>query len=326
MRTLYDTRTVHPLDRYEYYRAAAAAELVPVSIHGRPPSQLLAMMSGAKIGDFTLEVVTWAADGEAMRQRTERLIRAGDPESYRTFLSATPGVRIEQADHRVELGARDIALYDLSRPSKTTHPTAPTQMRVVMLTFPRALVSIKDAMVRPLVGTATPRRLPGRSLIAQFLIGLTEPAATDDLGLADVLRECAVGLIRQRLGKPPGITPHTRRLLNQTRINGIIRRYLGNPALDPDEIARQAHISPRYLHTIFQDADLTPMQLLKQLRLQQARHRLQDPALARTPIKDIMSAVGYVRADQFARDFRQVFGVSATEVRQFANQRSPHEA
>jgi AraC-like DNA-binding protein len=67
------------------------------------------------------------------------------------------------------------------------------------------------------------------------------------------------------------------------------------------------------------------MQLLKQLRLQQARHRFQDPALARTPIKDIMSAVGYARADQFARDFRQVFGVSATEVRQLANQRSPHE-
>jgi hypothetical protein len=61
MHTLYDTRTVHPLDRYEYYRAAAASELVPVTIHGRPPSQLLAMMSGAKIGDFTLEVVTWAA-------------------------------------------------------------------------------------------------------------------------------------------------------------------------------------------------------------------------------------------------------------------------
>jgi AraC-like DNA-binding protein len=78
-----------------------------------------------------------------------------------------------------------------------------------------------------------------------------------------------------RLGKPPGITPNTRRLLYQERINGIIRQHLGNPALDPDEIAKQAHISPRYLHTIFQGADLTPMQLVKQLRLHQAHHRLQ---------------------------------------------------
>ena len=183
---------------------------------------------------------------------------------------------------------------------------------------------IDHAKIRPLIGIATPRRLPGRSLIAQFLIGLSEPAATDDPGLADVLYECTVGLIRQRLGKPPGITPHTRRLLHQSRINGIIRRHLDNPALDPDEIARQAHISPRYLHTIFQDADLTPMQLVKQLRLQQAHDRLHDPALAGAHIKDIMLAVGYIRADQFARDFRQVFGVSATEIRQLANQRPAH--
>jgi AraC-like DNA-binding protein len=325
MHTLYDTRTVHPLDRYEYYREVAASELVPVSIHGRPPSQLLAMMSGTKIGDFTLEVITWAADGEAMRQRTERLIRASDPESYRLFLSATPGVRTEQEDHQVELRARDIVLYDLSRPSQTTHPTTPAQMQVVMLTFPRALVPIDPATVRPLIGTTMPRSLPGRSLIAQFLIDLTEPTATDAPGLADVLHECTVGLIRGQLGKPTGITSHTRRLLHQARINGIIRRHLDNPGLDPGEIAGQAHISPRYLHAIFQDANLTPMQLVKQLRLQQANQRLQDPTLASTPIKDIMSAVGYARADQFARDFRQIFGVSATEIRQLANQQSSHE-
>ena len=42
MQTLYDTRTVHPLDRYEYFRAAVATELAPVSVHGRAPGQLLA--------------------------------------------------------------------------------------------------------------------------------------------------------------------------------------------------------------------------------------------------------------------------------------------
>jgi AraC-like DNA-binding protein len=322
MRALYDTRTVHPLDRYEYYRAGAAAELAPVSVHGRSPGQLLAVMSVAQIGDFEIETHNWVADREVVARRNERLIRACDPECYRIFLSVTPGVRIEQADHRVEFRARDVALYDTSQPWESTHPAGPTPMRLVMLTFPRALVPIDRATVRPLVGTLTPRRLPGHSLIAQFLSGLTEPAATGDPGLGEILRECAVGLIRQRLGEPPGITPHTRRLLHRARINGIIRRHLGNPALDPDGIARAANISPRYLHAIFQDADLTPMQLLKQLRLHEARRRLRDPAVASASIKDIMSAVGYGRADQFARDFRRLFGVSAREVRRIAAERS----
>ena len=63
------------------------------------------------------------------------------------------------------------------------------------------------------------------------------------------------------------------------------------------------------------------MHLLKQLRLQECHRNLQDPARARTPIKDIIAKHGYLRPDQFARDFKQLFGVSATQVRRLANQR-----
>lgn len=197
MRMLYDTRTVHPLDRYECYRAGAAAELAPVSVHGRSPGQLLAVVSVVRISDFGIGVLTWAADGEVVVGHTGRLIRAGDPEAYRILVGTTHGLRVEQADHRLDLRARDI--------------------------------------------------------------GLIEPAAMDDPGLAEVRRECVAGLIRQRLGEPPGIRPHMRRLLQQAWITGMIRRQLGNPALDPDGIA----------------------------------------------IKDIRSAVGYVRTDQFTRDYRR---------------------
>jgi AraC-like DNA-binding protein len=325
MYVLYDTRTVHPLDRYEYARAGAAAELAPVAIRGRTPGDLLAVMSVAQIGDFTIEAVTWAADSEIVAHRTDRLIRVCDPECYRVFLSVNGGVGMEQAGSQVSFRARDIALYDLSRPWQATHTTGPVPMRLVMLTFPRALVPITRATVAPLVGTVMPKNLPGRSLIAQFLIELTDAASTadqaDDSGLADVLRECTVGLIRQRLGQPNGITPQTRRLLHLACIRGIIRRHLGDPALGPDRIAEAASISPRYLHKLFQDTELTPMQLLKRLRLEECHRSLRDPALATTPVRDIIAAYGYRRPDQFARDFRQLFGVSATQVRRLAGRR-----
>jgi AraC-like DNA-binding protein len=323
MYVLYDTRTVHPFDRYDYYRAGAASELAPVAVHGRSPGHLLAAMSVAQIGDFEIEVMTWAADSEVVARRTDRLIRSGDPECYRICLCIDGGIRAEQADNRVLFRPRDIALYDLSRPYQSMHPTGSASMRVVLLTFPRALVPIPRATVQPLLGTLIPRRLPGCSLIAQFLIGLTD--TTTDLvgvpGLVDILRECTVGLIRQRLGQPDGITRRTHRLLHMACIHDIIRRHHGNPALDPDRIAQAANISPRYLHNLFQDAQLTPMQLLKQLRLEECHRSLQDPTLATTPIKDIITAHGYLRSDQFARDFKQYFGVSAKQVRRLANQR-----
>jgi AraC-like DNA-binding protein len=37
--------------------------------------------------------------------------------------------------------------------------------------------------------------------------------------------------------------------------------------------------------------------------------------MADTPIKDIIAAHGYLRPDQFARDFRQQFGISASQLR-----------
>ncbi|MGH3999385.1 MAG: hypothetical protein ACRDTJ_18235, partial [Pseudonocardiaceae bacterium] len=114
MDILYDTRTVHPLDRYDYYRAGAGSELAPVAVHGRAPGRLLAVMSVAQIGDFEIEVLTWSADSEIVTRRTERLIRACDPECYRIFLSVSGEIRVEQAGNQADVRARDIALYDLS--------------------------------------------------------------------------------------------------------------------------------------------------------------------------------------------------------------------
>jgi AraC-binding-like domain len=213
MDVLHDTRTVRPLDRFEYYvQAGAAAELAPVEISGREPRRLQAMMSSARVGDFAIEALNWAADTEITAHRTARLIRASDPECLRIFLSVHSGVRAEQAGSRVAFDARDIALYDLSCPWQATHPAGQVSMQTVMLTFPRALVPVTRAAIRPLTGTVMPRNLPGRSLIARFLISLARTAAGHqaDPDLAGTLRECVTGLICERLGQPGGITPRTR--------------------------------------------------------------------------------------------------------------------
>jgi AraC-like DNA-binding protein len=312
---LYDTRNVHPLDRYDYYRAGAAGEFAPVMVSGGAPGALFATMTVAQIGPFKVETVTWAADSDVVARRTPRLIRACDPECYRLFVPANAGPQMEQAGNQVLFRPRDVALYDLSRPWQATHRATLEPMRVIMLTFPRSLVPISRATIEPAIGRVVPRAVPGRSLLAQFLVEATEEPADID---ADVLRDCVVGLIRRRLGQQDQVSPQTRRLLQMMRIRSIIGRHLDDPTLDPEGIAEAANISPRYLHAIFKGAELTPMQLLKRIRLEECRRSLQDPASAATPIKQIIAAHGYLRPDQFARDFKQLFGESASEVRRLA--------
>jgi len=314
--TLYDTATVAPLDRYDYYRAGAGIELAPVTIHGRAPGQLSAVMSVSSIGVFEIEAFTWSADSEVVCRRTERLIRSSDPECYRLILNVSARPRLEQAGNRVALAARDIGLFDLSCPILSAQLPGRGAMRLVMVTFPRALIPLPGLGLRWLIGTALPRRLPGRGLIARFLIDLAAtPEPEREPGLADVLQECVVGLIRQRLGRPNGITPRTHRLLQRTHIGHVIRRNLHDPELCPERIAGLMNMSSRRLHGIFQDMEETPMKLVKRLRLEKCQRSLRDPTLATTPVKEIIAAHGYVRPDQFARDFKHQFGVSATQVR-----------
>lgn len=313
MQVLYDTRSVHPLDRYDYYQAASGTELAPVAVDGRAPGRLLAVMSTARIGDLELEHVTWSADAQLVTRRTQRLIQARDPECYRVFLNAG-GVMIgEQEGRPVPLRAGDMAVFDLSSPCDSTHGTEPTRMRAVMLSVPRSRVPVPRGAVRSLTSVLVPRALPGRSLIAQFLLGLDPALPAPDPALEDVLCESVTGLIRAWLGLPSGISPRTRQTLWIAHLSNLIRRRLGDPGLNVEQLARAANLSPRALHLLFRDSGRTPMRLVKQLRLSECHRSLLDPATAGTPIKDLIAAHGYLRQDQFARDFRQQFGISASK-------------
>ncbi|MGX7829099.1 helix-turn-helix domain-containing protein [Actinokineospora sp. 24-640] len=315
MKMLYDTRNVHPLDRYDYYQAASATEVAPVAVNGRAPGRLLAVMSMARIGDLELEHVTVSADAQLVCRRTQRLIQARDPECYRVFLCASGLILGKQEDRPVPLRANDMTLFDLSKPCDSTHGTEPTPMQAIMLSIPRSQVPVPRAAVRPLTSTHVPRSLPGRSLITQFLLGLDPTLPAPDPALEDVLRESITGLIQVWLGLPSGISPHTRQTLRIAYLSNLIRRHLGDPGLNLEQLARAAHLSPRSLNQLFHDSDLTPMRLVKQLRLHECHRSLMDPTTANTPIKDLITAHGYLRPDQFARDFKQQFGITASQAR-----------
>lgn len=322
----YDTDTIPGPDRYEFYRVAAASEVAPVAIIGRAPGRLRATLSRLQAGEFLIEAITYTADSSTEIVRDDRMIRAGDPDCYRMCLNITGGEGAEQGGNRTVFAERDIGLFSLSAPYRTFRPARKPDMRVVMVTFPRSLLPLDETVVAPLLGTLLPRGLPGRSLFAQFLASLADwPGPDPDAGgLAETLKEITAGLIRERLGLPGGFTPVTRRLLYREWVRAVIGWRSGDPELNPAQIARAVSISERYLHQIFRDSGQAPMQLVKAARLEHCYRDLQDPALAVRTVREIATARGYERADQFARDFRQRFGIPATQVRRDSPQSPQH--
>lgn len=315
MRSLYDTRTVSPLDRYAYYQAQATGEQVPVEIRGRTPGRILAAMDVTQVEEFQIGVFTWVSDGPIVAHRTQRHIRAYDPDCYRLLLSLNGGIQTRQAEHAVVYRPRDMGFYDMSRPFEN-HPPAqgPDPTQSIILTFPRALLDMPAVKVQPLVGTAFPHRQPQRSLLAELLVELV--TGNSD-GAGEVLRACVIGLIRARLGQPSGIGPDVLRRVHLTRIRTIAGRRLNEPDLNPERLATAAGISTRYAHAICTAAGTTPRKLLTELRMAAAHRYLEeDPEKS---IRAIAAAVGYPRPDQFAHDFRNTFGMSARDVRRAAS-------
>ncbi len=311
----YDTETVHALDRYDHYREGAMLELAPFEVPGRAPDRMSATMSVTQIGDFTIELLAWKANSEVQVRRTIRQIRASDPECYQFTLSLDGGHREEQAGSQVIYSARDLAFYDLSLPQQSVHSMKPAGMRVLLCSIPKALVPISPDVVGPLAGRLLPKSLRGCSLITQFLVELaSDVERLTDPALAEVLHDCMIGLIGERLDRPYGITVNSM-ALHVARIRNILRRHHGDMALDPSDIANLANISPRYLYKICRLAGGTPMQLLKQIRLDECRRSLEDPSQRERTINNILAAHGYRRQDQFTRDFKKQFGISAKRVR-----------
>lgn len=84
-------------------------------------------------------------------------------------------------------------------------------------------------------------------------------------------------------------------------------------ALDLEELARTAALSPFHFHRVFRGMlGETPIELHRRLRLERAAHGLLHEA---TPITSIALAAGYETHESFTRTFRSHYDCSPTEFR-----------
>jgi AraC-like DNA-binding protein len=114
------------------------------------------------------------------------------------------------------------------------------------------------------------------------------------------------------------------RLLTRTeillRIQSFIEANLGDPALDPEQIARASFISTRYLHKLFEAEGTSVCRWIRMTRLERCRRDLLDPALADETILSIASRWGLPGPQHFSRLFRSAYGCSPSELRREVGQ------
>jgi AraC-like DNA-binding protein len=150
---------------------------------------------------------------------------------------------------------------------------------------------------------------------ARFFRRLEERAAAppDVEGVLDLVRS---------LYPDPARAEESQRLRSRAeillKVESFIEANLGDPDLDPDEIARASFISTRYLHKLFEAEGTSVCEWIRATRLDRCRRDLLDPALDHLTILTIASRWGLPGAQHFSRLFRAAYGRSPREVRREA--------
>ena len=253
--------------------------------------QFGARMWGYELGPLSLFRIA-AAPNTMMR--SSRAIAACDPECLHLSVVLRGQINAAQEGRTGVARIGDVISYETSHPV-VFRADRPYESLVVRV--PRSLLGREEAQISKLTAVG----IPGGE-------GLPRAAVASSCGLAGGLEDgtitptdapntvdCVLDLVRALYAGPARAEEATRLrtraeiLLN---IQSFIEANLGDPDLDPDQIARASFISTRYLHKLFEAEGTSVCRWIRESRLERCRRDLLDPGARRRDDPDDRQPLG----------------------------------
>jgi AraC-like DNA-binding protein len=319
---LIDTAQVPASDRLDYWSESSFDAYLPVQIRSAAREDFGARMWGYDLGPLSLFRIA-AAPNTMMR--TSRAIAACDPECLHLSVVLRGQITAAQEGRTGVARCGDVISYETSHPVifRADQPYESLVVRV-----PRQLLGRQEDHIArsTAVGISGTEGFP-RAAVA-FFRGLAGGLEDGTIAGADAQNtaECVLDLIRG-LYTAPTYVPEPARLRSRAEIllnvHAFIEANLGDPELDPEDIARASFISTRYLHKLFEAEGTSVCRWIRASRLERCRRDLLDPTLAHETILAIASRWGLPSPQHFSRLFRSAYGCSPSQLRRGGNGAAP---
>jgi len=306
------TAEVPAAERFDFWRHVVSETFVPLEASRDADGAFRGEIRGANLG--ALRVYEVDADSH-VASRTRRLIDGSQDEYFKLGLQLEGQSVLTQDGREAVLAPGDFAVYDTTRPYTFAFAD---RCRILVLIFPRPMLALPAARVGRL--TATPFR--GRhglgDLIGTFLVHaarvVDDVDVRDNARLATNVLDLLTTALAGRLDAQPTDEDGVRRSLLVQAV-AFIERHLGEPSLDPSQIATAQHISTRYLHKLFHGEGTTVSGWIRERRLEHCGHDLRDPLQAHRSVSSIAARWGLLDASHFSRVFRATYGTSPRDYR-----------
>ncbi|MFG1851923.1 helix-turn-helix domain-containing protein [Actinomadura geliboluensis] len=314
-------------ERFAFWREMSAKMWMPLDAHSEPHLEDTFQAHVALGGLGSVQATLLTARSLTI-QRTPRLIRQSDPETFFITCAVRGDATAEQAGRDAELRTGDLMLRDSSRPYLTRFgSTDPAGGQLLSLQFPRSVLPLPERGLRDLSAV----RIRGDSgigaLASQYLLELARRleqfSAAEASRVSTLTLDVMTAALADALEAGSAVPPGSRRRALLAQIHAFIRTNLGDAHLTPSAIAAAHHISLSYLHQLFRAEERTVAGWIRERRLEQCRRDLSDPLLTATPIGAIAARWGFTSSAHFSQAFRAAYGLSPRQFRRTAATGSP---
>jgi AraC family transcriptional activator of tynA and feaB len=307
----WSTDSVHPRERYAYWREAICKWVFNTSIEA-PPGPFSACLASRSCGP--LRIVAGESSAYLLI-RNRRELDATPSDEYCIYLQRRSEGTIEQDGLSFTYQANDMGLSDLSLPFRTVHADGG---RRIVAVVPRELIDRRA----PWVAKTALRKFGANStyidLARRHMVAMAENKTMSESAMA-LLTENLCNLIA--LACAEDIAPN--RMEAELQIEAMLafcRLHLQDAELAPQRVADHLGVSIRTLHSRFKQVGQSFGHWVLEERLKACAAALRDPHQHGSNISEIAYRWGFNDLSHFNKSFRARFDRTPAEWRNGADE------
>lgn len=311
MRPLLTTSQVHPRDSFQFWQNAIFERIVPLEqkkIGGQP---FTGVLEGAEIGALRLTRITKSA---LRTEATPGTIRRHDKhESISVVIMLSGTQACTQMGRESVQQPGELVVLDHAPTIMQTDALS----RSLVLEIPRERLERMLGPASLYAGLTVGAGQASTSLVTNFFGELTR--VQDRLSFELTARMSSIGIDLIVASLSERMAQETPRPLAGTllvhRAKAYVEANLGDPTLDPSQLALVLGISLRRLQQLFQERDENIADWIWERRLKVAASQLSDPSSLSLSIGALAYNCGFINQSHFSRRFKDRFGMPPREYR-----------
>ncbi|SFM94680.1 helix-turn-helix domain-containing protein [Methylobacterium pseudosasicola] len=319
MQTLFSTDGLKPRDSFKRWRETLFERLMPLEMERLDDRPFEGRMEGTRIGPM---LVSRVSQGALRSETTPRAARDHERAGMAVVVLKRTGTSTcLQGDRDSVQRPGDIVVLD-RRPAVVATSAG---SQAVFLELPRERLESALGPTRLYTALAMRADQASASLVQTFFQELIQVRSRLDPDSAERMASIGVDLIvaciAERMAKEVPRPLHGTVVVQ--RAKAFVEAHLGDPTLDPPQLAAAVGVSLRRLQELFHERGQHISDWIWQRRLEAAAKRLSDPGCAHLSIGTLAYGCGFASQAHFSRRFKAQYGMAPREYRHAAFVRRP---